>query len=201
MFLQLVSSVCEKLSLFLDFLVIRNILMFSTSKRKRRRLLRNDWPRYIITLLMLVAVSPLWGINIFSSVSWQWNKHWFVVNSNRHRPWNLRFLSWSNSNELGVRMHNKQKPIQIPKPDSSPQSWKVKVVSLADVKALPKLQQSLPQISQREEQPPVTTLCSAVYEWAEISLWVICTGVKFEMCAYSKEMNLQWMLEMRVTGQ
>lgn len=50
-------------------------------------------------------------------------------------------------------MHNKHKQVQIPKSDSSPQSWKVKVVSLADVKALPKLQQSLPQISQREEPP------------------------------------------------
>lgn len=88
LFLQLVSSVCEKLSSFLDFLVIRNILTFSISKRKRRRLLKNDSLRYI-NLLVSVAVSLLWSINMFSSISWQWKERWFLLNSNRHRAWYL----------------------------------------------------------------------------------------------------------------
>lgn len=93
-FLQLVSSVCEKLFFsFLNFLVIRNILMFSTSKRKRRRLLKSDVPRYVI-LLVSVTVDLLWSINViffcwfglvwFFLFSWQQNKHQILVNFSRY---------------------------------------------------------------------------------------------------------------------
>lgn len=92
-FLQLVSSVCEKLFFsFLNFLVIRNILMFSTSKRKRRRLLKSDVPRYVI-LLMSVTVDLLWSINVIFLLvwlgliflfSWQQDKHQILVNFSRY---------------------------------------------------------------------------------------------------------------------
>lgn len=60
MLLQLVSSLSENLSSFLDFLVTRNILTFSTSKRKMRKLLKNNVPRYYPS-----HVSLLWSISMF----------------------------------------------------------------------------------------------------------------------------------------
>lgn len=71
-FFPLISCVCENLFSFLYFPVIRNILMFSNSERKRRRLLKNDRPRYI-TLFMQQLLFPCCEILLimFSSISCQ----------------------------------------------------------------------------------------------------------------------------------